>query len=132
VTAAEQREMDFAYERRMERVRQAHVGDRLWFRGEKRPYTIQARNERFLVCNKPFAARHTTIYTIVDLEENVRGPENLIFGAGAETREQCEEMLVRLTTGIDNEFHDEPYTTEISYRNRVTLDIMRFESKVTK
>lgn len=36
---------------------------------------------------------------------------------GAETKEQCEEMLERLTQG----------ETEVSHRNRVPLDIESYE-----
>jgi len=95
------------------------VGDTIKFKKEKQKYTIQACNDRFLVCNKPFNAQKTTIYTIVDLEENIRGPENLVFGLGAETKEQCEEMLQRLM-GKDNDMR---FTTEISYRHRIKLDL---------
>jgi hypothetical protein len=41
----------------------------------------------------------------------VRGPENLVFGVGAETRQQCEQMLTRIEAG----------ETEVSLRNRVPL-----------
>lgn len=54
---------------------------------------------------------------MVDLDEQVRGTENLIFGMGAETREQCEDMLARLT-GTDPDIE-----TELSARNRVPLRV---------
>ena len=104
------------------------VGGRLWFAEEKRPYTVQARSARYLVCNKPFAARRTTLYCIVDLVDRVRGPENLIFVMGAETREQCEEMLARLERPDPDdpkEFWNE--RTEVSWRHRVPLDVRRAE-----
>jgi len=82
------------------------VGSRVWFSEERMPYTVQARNERFIVCTKPFAARKTVIYSIMDLERMVRGPDNMIFGAGYETREQCSERLQDLEIG----------TSEVSYR----------------
>jgi hypothetical protein len=98
-----------------------HVGDRIWFDEEVRPYTIQARSLRFLVCTKPFAARHTVIYTVVDLLTLVRGTENLVFGFGAETREKCEEMLARL----EGTAFGDGYRTEVSHRNRIALKICR-------
>ena len=104
-----------------EMLRSAKVGDFITFAEEKRRYTIMARGERYLVCNKPFAALHTVLYTVVDLEEQVRGTENLIFGCGAETKEQCEEMLARLE-GRDS---DLGFTTEVSHRNRVPLRVVR-------
>jgi hypothetical protein len=41
--------------------------------GEKRSYKIQARSDRYLVCTKPFNLRKTVIYTIVDLDQYIRG-----------------------------------------------------------
>lgn len=89
----------------------ATVGDKVRFAEERQAYTVQARSKRFLVCTKPFNPRRTVLYTVVDLVQQVRGTEDLIFGFGAETREQCEEMLERLERG----------DTEVSYRNRVPL-----------
>lgn len=91
------------------------VGTKIKFREEKLRYTVQAANERYAVCTKPFNAKRTVLYTIIDVNENVRGTENLIFGMGAETRKQCEEMLARLT--------DPESPTEVSHRNRITLRI---------
>lgn len=89
------------------------INDKIKFRDEKQRYTVQACNARFCVCTKPFNARRTVLYTVIDFKLNIRGTENLIFGMGAETREQCEEMLQRLISG----------ETEISHRNRIALDI---------
>lgn len=89
------------------------VGSKIKFKREKQVYTVQASNGIFAVCSKPFNARRTVLYTIIDFKEQVRGPENLVFGMGAETKEQCEEMLERLTQG----------ETEVSHRHRVELDI---------
>lgn len=74
----------------------APVGTRIYFAEEKAPYRIRARSDRYLVCTKPFNPQKTVLYTIVDLLEGVRGPENLVFGFGAETDEQCAEMVKRL------------------------------------
>ena len=87
------------------------VGDKIRFAEEKQAYTVQARGKRFVVCTKPFNPRRTVLYTVIDVEQRVRGTENLLFGIGAETREQCEEMLARLESGA----------SEVSYRNRVSL-----------
>lgn len=97
----------------------AKTGDHVRFADEKLKYQIQAVGARYLVCTKPFNARRTVLYTVVDLEEQVRGTENLVFGAGAESRELCEEMLIRLE-GRDP---DLGFTTEVSHRNRVPLKI---------
>ncbi len=95
------------------------VGGKIWFEGERCGYTVQARDARFLVCTKPFNPRHTVLYTVIDLEEDIRGTENLSFGMGAETRSECEEMLDRLTAREIGE------CTAVSHRNRVPLRITR-------
>ena len=91
------------------------TGDKIWFKGEKRHYTVIARNKRYLVCTKPFIAKKTVIYTIVDFEKNIRGTENTIFEMGMETEEYCKDALNRLTTG----------DSQISHRNRVPLEITK-------
>ena len=97
------------------------VGQKVKFAAEKQRYTIQACNERFAVCTKPFNARKTVLYTVVDFAQNVRGTENLIFGAGAESREDCEQMLERLSAG----------ESQISHRNRIPLDIEEDQERAT-
>ena len=89
------------------------TGTKVKFAAEKHCYTVRAAGRRFVVLTKPFAARNTVLYTVCDLAEGVRGTENLVFGEGAETEEQCAEMLARLESG----------ETEVSHRNRVLLDI---------
>jgi len=89
------------------------VGSKIKFMGEKQRYTVQASNVAFLICTKPFNPRKTVLYCIVDLIEGVRGPEDLIFGMGAETKEECEEMLVRVTEG----------ESEVSHRHRAPLHV---------
>jgi hypothetical protein len=94
----------------------AKPGDKVRFVEERQAYTIQARSKRYLVCTKPFNPKRTVLYTVVDLEKAIRGTENLIFGAGAETVELCEEMIARL------EGHTE-WRTEISHRNFIPLKV---------
>ena len=97
---------------------QSQVGWRVRFAEEKQAYTIQARGNRYLVCSKPFNALRTTLYTVVDLQEGIRGTEGVVFQIGAETRQQCEEMLTRL------EGREGHIQTEVSYRNRVPLSVV--------
>jgi len=94
-------------------------GDRVTFAEERQAYTVRAASERCAVCTKPFNARRTVIYTIVDFVEKVRGTENLIFCAGFETREDCEEALKRLTGQSGY------VRAEVSHRNRIPLNIVR-------
>ena len=90
----------------------------MWVGREKRPYRVRARSDRFAVCTKPFNPQHTVLYCILDTERGVRGPENLIFGLGAETDEHCERMLARLEAG----------DSEVTYRHCVGWDVVRVES----
>lgn len=90
-------------------------GQKVWFEGERMSYTIKAADKRFAVCTKPFNARHTVLYTIIDQEKQIRGTENLIFCQGFETDFQCKEALQRLTSG----------ETKVSHRNYVKLNIKR-------
>lgn len=88
-------------------------GQKVKFSSERLRYTVRAANERFAICTKPFNARHTTLYTIIDFKRRVRGRENLIFGMGFETDEDCQRALARLIAG----------ESEVSYRHYVALDI---------
>lgn len=106
----------------MSDIASARVGDRVFFLGEQRGYTVQARGDRYVVCTKPMNVRHTVLYTVVDLQKGIRGTENLVFGMGAETREDCEGMLARLE---GRSAHCEDSPTEVSHRNRVTLHVTR-------
>jgi hypothetical protein len=90
------------------------VGDRVRFAAQKAKFKVRAAGERFAICTIPYNPKHTVIYTIIDFREGVRGPENLVFGMGAETDEQCREMLARLESG----------QSQVSHRNRIPLDIV--------
>jgi hypothetical protein len=95
----------------------ARPGWRVRFAEERNAYTVQARGERYLVCTKPFPLHKTVLYTVVDLREQIRGTEGLVFGMGAETRDDCEQMIARL------EGKDRDINTEVSRRNRVPLRV---------
>lgn len=93
------------------------VGAKIKFQREKQRYTVRASNAAYTIATKPFNAKKTVLYTIIDFHEKVRGPENLIFSMGAETDSEIYAMLSRLTDG----------DSEISHRNRVNLDIESVE-----
>ena len=38
------------------------VGDKIYISGEKRPYTVQCRDDRYIICTKPFNLQHTVQY----------------------------------------------------------------------
>jgi hypothetical protein len=102
--------------------RRTPVGAKLWFEGEKQGYTVRASNVAFAICTKPFNARNTVLYTIVDWEQGIRGAENLVFGSGAETDQECEEMLERLTNG----------ESEVSGRNYTKLKLVKYTDPMLK
>ena len=47
---------------------------------EKQRYTVQAFDERFAVCTKPFNARKTYLYFVADMKTGLRGPSNWPYG----------------------------------------------------
>lgn len=86
---------------------------RIKFEAERQRYTVQARDERFVILTKPFNARRTYLYTIADLAWGVRGPCNLIFGLpnDVHTPEGAAKALAMLQCG----------EMEVSFRNHVPL-----------
>lgn len=88
-------------------------GEKVKFLHEKQRYTVRCASKRYAICTKPFNAQKTVLYTIIDQWRDTRGPEDLIFGMGAETDVECLEMLVRL---LDDE-------SEVTYRHNRPLDI---------
>lgn len=105
------------------------VGDKIYFAEEKRPYTIMACDEKFLICTKPFNIQHKVQYTIVDLEDNIRGADNYWKLGGFvdyKYRKECERMLKALHGNCDEQ--DKPVM--ISYKNRIELDIVKVVSKI--
>jgi len=56
------------------------VGRKIKFQAEKQRYTIIGKTDRYLICIKPFNARRTYMYTIVDLVEQERGPDHWLLG----------------------------------------------------
>lgn len=75
------------------------VGDKVYVPGEKKPYTVRARDERYIICTKPFNPQKTVLYFIVDLIDKWRAPDDRLFCSGYETDEQCMERLAELQSG---------------------------------
>lgn len=88
------------------------VGDPVYLPNEVRPYRVRCRNERYIICTKPYNPKRTVIYFIVDLKERRRGPDNMVFCSGYETQEQCEERLQELKEG----------TIKVSWRHGVNIE----------
>lgn len=89
------------------------VGDKVYVPNEKKPYRVRARDDRYIICTKPFNPQHTVVYFIVDLLERWRAPDNMIFCGGYETDEDCQERLAELQSG----------EIELSRRRGIPLDI---------
>lgn len=90
------------------------VGDRIRFAEEKQAYTVKARSDRYLICTKPFNARRTVLYCIVDFKRGERGPDNMVFGMGYETDADIFNRFQELTLG----------EIEVSHRRCVPLVIL--------
>lgn len=97
--------------------KEIQVGSKLWFAEEKQGYTVQAFDDRFIICTKLFNARRTYLYTILDLKRDVRGRDNLVFGSfhHYNTKEGAEANLKALQLG----------EMEVSYRNNIPLKIIK-------
>jgi hypothetical protein len=91
-----------------------NIGEKIRFAEEKQMYTIRAKNDRYLICTKPFNPKHTVIYTIVDIIESIRGTNDFIFNPYDYTvTEDCQQCLKDLISG----------KTKISSRNKISLKI---------
>lgn len=89
------------------------IGDKVYVPNEKKPYRVRARDDRYIICTKPFNPQHTVLYFIIDLVDRWRGPDNMIFCHGYESDEDCMDRLKELQEG----------TIEVSTRRGIPLDI---------
>ena len=89
------------------------IGDKVYIPDQKRPFRVRARDDRYIICTKPFNPQHTVIYFIVDLIDKWRAPDNMIFCSGYETDEDCNERLKELQSG----------KIGLSWRRGIPLDI---------
>ena len=113
------------------------VGDKIYFEEEKRPYIVRACDDRFLICTKPYNFKPNTVqYTIVDLEEGIRGTDGYCVSPHDyyET-EDCENFLRELQEGAriqeenrgnlrDGGLIYDIGAGHVSYRNRIELNII--------
>lgn len=91
-----------------------NVGDKIRFKGERQRYTVRAVSQdgRWAICAKPFNLQQTVLYTVIDFDSGVRGPDNY-GGVGYEDDEQIAAALARF----------EAEDAEVSVRYDVYLDI---------
>lgn len=95
------------------------VGTKLYANDQKRPYVVKAADERFAIATKPHFG--TVMYTILDKEKKVCGPDNMVFSHGYESQKDCEYNLARLQDDM-----------EVSYRRAVRLDVAGVEFEFRK
>lgn len=105
-------------------------------------WRVRAADSRFAILTRQaeFKPKGTVLYTILDIEQGVRGPCNLIGQGWAEkmTDEECRDLLLHLQVGAkvrawdagDRSFDVEDawaltggHWVEVSHRNRVQLDL---------
>jgi hypothetical protein len=96
-----------------EMIMKVQVGDKVYIPNEKRPYRVKARDERYIICTKPYNLAHTVLYFIIDLKDKWRAPDNMVFCFGYETDEDCNARLKDLQEG----------KIELSRRRGIPLDI---------
>ncbi len=56
------------------------VGDKIRMDGERQRYTVQGVRNGFILATKPLNVMKTYLYTLIDIQEGVRGPLNSVFG----------------------------------------------------
>lgn len=98
------------------------VGDKVKFTEDKRPFTVRAVSNRYVILTKPFNLEHTVLYTVIDWESGVRGPDNY-YSLGYETQEEIDHAMA-LFNGADDMIHP-----EISTRRDCPINIESVNGK---
>jgi hypothetical protein len=100
------------------------VGDLIKFKSEKQRYRIRACDERFIIATKPYNPKRTFLYTIIDLEKEIRGADNWYCKFNYVNEKEAEKCLPLL--------HLDPLknhgSVEISHRRSMKLDLERIDS----
>lgn len=74
------------------------VGDKIYWKNEKRGYTIRARNERYIIVVKMMFGK--PYYSILDLKEGICSTDDYVFGIyDYSIQEDIEEVLKGLIKG---------------------------------
>lgn len=89
------------------------VGDMVYIPEHKRPFRVKARDNRYIICTKPYNPQHTVIYFIIDLQDKWRAPDDSVFCSGYETDDACKKRLEELQSG----------EISLSRRRGIPLDI---------
>lgn len=107
---------DWSNDKILEYCLNLKVGDKIKFISEKQRYTIKAKDDRYIICTKPFNIKKTVLYTIIDLKRYVRGANNMVFNPyDYSTQEDINTCL------IDLQYHN--HGLEVTHRNSIMLDV---------
>lgn len=74
------------------------VGDSVQFEESRRWWRVRAKSTRYVVLTSPFNLRSTVLYSVIDWERGVRGPDDH-YGVGYETDDEIADALRRLRRG---------------------------------
>lgn len=116
------------------------VGKKVYFTNEKLPYKVMAVSERYVVVSRQLNRREdakllhhqvktgaystfteafehnkqSPVYSLIDFEENIKAPDNLVFGFYDYSKESdCKKVIKDLENG----------KLELSHRNRCELSV---------
>lgn len=85
---------------RKAREEKLEQGDKVYFLSQKSPMTLKTRNERYLILTEPFYRAKTVYYSIVDLKEQWKAPNNLLYNHyDYEDQKDIERCLEDLVSG---------------------------------
>lgn len=113
-------------------LRKVSVGDKLKFKSEKQRYTVRACDNKFVIATKPFNARKTYLYTIIDIDARERGSDNYYCKFDYEKKSDLILAMAELHNGkmclIDTGFAD-CGRLNLSHRTKIKLDLERIDIK---
>jgi hypothetical protein len=116
------------------------VGKKVYFTNEKLPYRVMAVSERYAVVSRSLNRREdaellhhqvrmgayctftesfehnkqSPVYSLIDFEENIKAPDNLVFGIYDYSKESdCKKVIKDLESG----------ELQLSHRNRCELSV---------
>jgi len=104
------------------------VGDKLKFKSEKCRYTVTACDDRFVIATKPFNARNTFLYTIIDLVTKQRSSDNWYCRYDYDDPKEAAKAIPELNNGLDlNRDLACTRSMNLSFRNSMELDLERID-----
>ncbi len=92
------------------------VGDKVYWKGEKKGYTVKARNERYIIVVKMLFGK--PCYSILDLQEGICSTNDFVFNPyDYAEQEDIEQSLVDLNNGeYELSRRHQAYILQVIYR----------------